>query len=144
MSSVGATQKTIYNIGSSKQQMKFATFAKNKDMHELSIASSIIEIAEDEVKKADAQKVLEIDLDIGLLGGVVIEAMEFAMDVAVKNTVLEDAKVIINQIPGMAKCQECGKEHEVEDLFSPCPNCNSYRNEIISGRELRIGSLIVE
>ena len=113
-------------------------------MHELSIATSIIDIAEEEVKKADAHKVLEINLDIGELAGVVIEAMEFAMDVVVKNTVLENANVVINKIPGMAKCYDCGKEHPVEDLYSPCPDCNSYRNEIIQGRELKISSLVVE
>lgn len=113
-------------------------------MHELSIATSIIEIAEDEVKKADANIVLEITLDIGSLAGVVIEAMEFAMDVAVNNTVLENAKVVINNIPGIAKCYDCGEEHLVVDLYSPCPKCNSYKNEIIQGRELKIGSLVVE
>ena len=38
-------------------------------MHELSIAKSIVEIAEAEVKKASAQRVEEIQLDIGRLAG---------------------------------------------------------------------------
>jgi len=113
-------------------------------MHELSIASSIIEIAEEEVHKAGATRVLKISLDIGALSGVVIEAMEFAMDVAVKNTVLELSEITINKIPGKAKCEDCGFEFPVEELYSPCTKCGSFRLKVTEGNELKIGSMYVE
>ena len=113
-------------------------------MHELSIAMSIVEIAEQNVRQANRSEVTEIELDVGKLSGVVFDALEFAMVEAVKDTVLENAKRKINCIPGKAKCNDCGCEFEVEDIYTPCPKCASFDNEVISGKELKVKSLIVE
>ena len=60
-------------------------------MHELSLAVNIVEIAEENAQSAGVQKFDEIVLEIGTLSGVVIEALEMAMDSAFKNSVLEHA-----------------------------------------------------
>jgi Zn finger protein HypA/HybF involved in hydrogenase expression len=58
-------------------------------MHEFSIAVSIIEIAEAEAQKAKAVKIKELILDIGTMSGIEFYALETAMEMAVKNTLLE-------------------------------------------------------
>ncbi len=113
-------------------------------MHELSIAMSIVEIAEENVQQSKLSKVTEIELDVGELSGVVFDALEFAMVEAVKDTVLKDAVRKINRIPGKAKCKECGCVFEVEDIYTPCPECASFENEVINGKELKVKSLIAE
>ena len=60
-------------------------------MHELSIAMNVIEIADEYAAKANATVVKEIEIEVGELSGVVLDALEFAMEVAVKNTILEQA-----------------------------------------------------
>lgn len=113
-------------------------------MHELSIAMSIVEIAEENIKQANLSKVTEIELDVGELSGVVYEALEFAMVEAVKDTVLQNAVRKINRIPGKAKCNDCGCEFEAEDIYTPCPKCASFDSEVINGKELKVKSLIAE
>jgi len=113
-------------------------------MHELSIAMNIVEIAEEESKKAGAVKVNEIELEIGKMSGIVIEALDFALMEAKKNSVLSNAKITINNIPAKAKCLDCDHEFDVEELFTPCPKCNSFKNEIIQGKELKVKRLIAE
>lgn len=113
-------------------------------MHELSIAMSIVEIAEENINQANLSKVTEIELDVGELSGVVFDALEFAMVEAVKDTVLQNAVRKINRIPGKARCNECGFEFELEDIYTPCPKCASFDNEIIKGKELKVKSLIAE
>ena len=61
-------------------------------MHELSIVHNILQIAIEEVNKTNAVKVDQIDLDIGILSGIEIEALDFAWRACTKNTVLEGAK----------------------------------------------------
>ena len=61
-------------------------------MHELSIVMGIIKIAEVEAEKAGAKNVDLIELEIGNLAGVEIEALDFAWTEAVKHTILENAK----------------------------------------------------
>jgi hydrogenase nickel incorporation protein HypA/HybF len=113
-------------------------------MHELSIALNIVEIAKENAQKAKSNSIKEIELVVGELSGVVYEALEFAMDEAVKNTILENAKRTIIRIPGKAKCDSCSHEFDLKDIYTPCPKCNSFMSEIIEGKELRVKSLIVE
>ena len=110
-------------------------------MHEFSIAQSIVAIAEEEVQKAAAKQVSEIELDIGKLSGVEIDSLEFVWDVAVKSSVLKHARHIIHHIPGKAKCLDCDIDFEMEQLFDTCPSCHQYFNDIVQGKELKIRSL---
>ena len=113
-------------------------------MHELSLAMNVVEIAEKEVRKANAKTVNEIEIEIGDLSGVVLEAMEFAMTEAVKNTVLNKSKITFHKVSARAKCLKCLTEFEVEDYYNSCPQCSSFENEIIQGRELRVLSLNID
>lgn len=113
-------------------------------MHELSIAMSIIEIAEENAKRENAAVITEIELDIGTQSGVVLDALDFAMQSAVQGTMLEKARVKINSIAARASCTKCQHEFYVEDIFTPCPECGNPFCEIIQGRELRVKSLKVE
>ena len=112
-------------------------------MHELSIVQNILEIANQEVSKAKASKVEEINLDIGMLSGVEMDALLFAWKACVPNTVLENAKRAINRISATAQCAACLHEFETEDYFAQCPACGDYLTELIKGKELKIKSLVV-
>lgn len=113
-------------------------------MHELSIAMSIIEIADEYAANADAKVVNEIEIEVGELSGVVLEALEFAMEVAVKKTILENATCHYIQIPGIVRCKGCSHEFNTSNLHTSCPKCNSFEQEFVTGRELRVKSLIVD
>lgn len=112
-------------------------------MHEMSIALSIVDIANEEVANAGGGQVSEIILEIGQLSGVIVDALDFVWSEAVKDSVLEKAARKILLIPGKAGCMNCENEFEIHDLFDSCPVCNSNETNIIKGKELRIKSLIV-
>ncbi len=113
-------------------------------MHEMSVAMSIVEISEQELQKANAKQVNKLVLEIGTLSGIVLDALEFAMEEAVKSTPLQNAKREVVMIDAKARCLECRNEYKVDDLFSICPKCNSFKTEIIAGKEMKIKSLVVE
>lgn len=113
-------------------------------MHEFSIAISIIEIAEAEAKKADASAIKELVLDVGTMAGIEFFALDAAMEIAVKNTILDKAKVTVNKIQAKAKCTECKTEFDISQVYDPCPKCKSLYHEIQSGKELQIKSLVVD
>lgn len=112
-------------------------------MHELSIVMSIVETAEEKVKEHHAHVVEEIELVIGDLSGVESQALDFAWDSAVKNTVLQSAKRKIIHVPGKAKCLECDCEFDIKDQFDPCPLCGEPLLQIVQGKELQIKSMII-
>lgn len=112
-------------------------------MHELSIATSIIKITENEVDISIGEKVTEIILEIGKLSGVEIQSLHFVWELAAKNTVLEDSKITIFEPEGIAICAECDTEYKLEKIYDPCTKCNSPFKKIISGKELKIKKLII-
>jgi len=112
-------------------------------MHELSIALSIVDIAEEEVKKNEANEVVEIELEIGKLSGIEPYALDFAWDQAIINTVLEKAERKTLYIEARAICQDCGHEFNIYNVYDECPSCKSYIKELTCGRELRVKSLTV-
>jgi len=112
-------------------------------MHELSIVMSIIEIAEQQTKKANADSVDVIELDLGELSGVEEQAFNFAWQQAVKDTILSKAERVINKIPGEGSCMDCNAVFPVHQLYDPCPVCGKHLISILKGKELRVKSLVV-
>jgi hydrogenase nickel incorporation protein HypA/HybF len=49
----------------------------------------------------------------------------------------------IHTIEGKARCNKCGEEFPVQELFDPCPNCTGHSILILNGQELRIRSMVV-
>lgn len=112
-------------------------------MHELSIATSILKTAEDEVAKIKGKNVAEIFLEIGKISGVEISSLEFVWEACMKGSVLEKAKVNISEPEGLAKCAECSNEFKIVKIYDFCPECNSPFKEILKGKEMKISKLII-
>jgi hydrogenase nickel incorporation protein HypA/HybF len=110
-------------------------------MHELSIAKNIVEIASEQAKKNNLTEVDEIEIEVGRLSGVEIEALEFVLEIVTKQTILENSRTIITLIPGLARCLICSKEFGTDSFFSQCPECKGFNFQIIQGQELRVKSL---
>lgn len=112
-------------------------------MHELSIAMGILKIAEREAEKAGAKRIDLIELEIGNLAGIELDALDFAWSDVVKDTVLEHAVRKIDLIEGKGQCMECDHIFSLEHVYDPCPNCQNYLKGIIQGKELRVKALEV-
>lgn len=112
-------------------------------MHELSIVMSIVDIAQSQAQQAHAQAIEEIELDIGNLAGVELDALEFAWPQGVKNTMLEHAVKKINRIEGLASCSDCNNKFTIENYYDACPECGGHLIHILKGRELRVRSLVI-
>lgn len=113
-------------------------------MHELAIAHSIVQLAEQNARDNQAEEIEELELEIGSLAGVEISSLEFALQSAVKDTMLNNARIIRYDIPAEGRCGDCDAVFPVDTLFSPCPQCGSYCVTILKGKELRIKSIVVK
>jgi len=113
-------------------------------MHELSIAIGIVELAEKEAIKGGGTVIESIELEIGKLSGIEIEALDFAWPIAVRGTMLANAKRTVTSPPGRAKCADCGLIFDIENLFDSCPKCNSYLKDIFQGKDLKIKAITID
>jgi hydrogenase nickel incorporation protein HypA/HybF len=113
-------------------------------MHELSIALSIVDLAEEEARKANAVTISKVEVEIGTMAGIDTNALLFAWDSVVQGTMAQQSALVIHTIDAEAHCLECGKDFPAEHFFVQCPHCSSYRYQITKGKELRISSLMVD
>ncbi|OYU94668.1 MAG: hydrogenase maturation nickel metallochaperone HypA [Bacteroidetes bacterium B1(2017)] len=112
-------------------------------MHELSLVMSIIDIAQQHALDADAHLIEEIELDIGTLSSVEMDAFDFAWSQAVKNTLLAGAIRKINRIEGKGTCLDCDAQISLQQVYDVCPQCGSHFINVLSGKEFRVKTLLV-
>ncbi|MDT7729718.1 MAG: hydrogenase nickel incorporation protein HypA/HybF [Actinomycetota bacterium] len=108
-------------------------------MHELSITQSVIDAV---VEKMDGATVKSVRLEIGKLSGVVPDSVRFCFDVICAGTMLEGARLDIDETPGRARCRDCDEEFPLNDMIMLCP-CGSANVEVLAGQQLRIKSVEV-
>ena len=110
-------------------------------MHELSIALSIIEGAEEEAARHRCQ-VIAVHLRLGPLAGVVKDALFFAYGLACRDTLLEGSRLLIEEVPVVVFCSQCNAERTLESIQSfSCPVCGAPAPEVLQGRELELVAL---
>jgi hydrogenase nickel incorporation protein HypA/HybF len=114
-------------------------------MHELSIAISMIELASEQAVLLGEKHVSTLYLKLGLLSGVVKEALIFSYQVACENTILAGSKLVIEEVPVVVYCSKCQIERTLESiqLFS-CPVCANPTYDILQGKEIEIVALEFE
>ncbi|MDZ7343467.1 MAG: hydrogenase maturation nickel metallochaperone HypA [candidate division KSB1 bacterium] len=113
-------------------------------MHELSIATSIVETVLQEIAQKKLPLVQTIAVRIGALSAVDPEALRFGFDAIISDTPLSKTKLEIELVPVRGKCRACGQEFAVEDFVFACPLCQSGEIEVTGGEELDIAYLEVE
>ena len=113
-------------------------------MHEMSIATSIVEIAEGEARKANAKIITEVEMDIGTISGIELDALNFAFMALKPKTMLKDAEIKINIIQAKSICEDCNHEFETENVYTLCPKCDSYKTTVLQGKEMKVKSILVD
>jgi len=111
-------------------------------MHELSIALSIIEVAEEQSELHGNARVAVVHLKLGPLSGVVKQALLSAYDLAREGTALQECQLQIEEIPIIVNCPTCGDKRSVVSIQQMCCSvCATPTAEVISGRELEVTAM---
>ena len=113
-------------------------------MHELAIASSLVESAELAARQAGAGRVTQVFLRLGALSGVSKEALLFSYDVAARGTLLEGSQLIIEDVPVAIYCESCRAEVRLPGIRLRCPRCGRLSPHIRQGKELEIVGIEIE
>lgn len=112
-------------------------------MHELSLLENVRDILEQHALTQSFTQVTKITLEIGKLSCVEPEALRFGFDVVMKDSLAENAELIITALKGLGLCRQCRQQTEMETLYDPCSHCGSPGLTITQGAEMKIKDLIV-
>jgi hydrogenase nickel incorporation protein HypA/HybF len=110
-------------------------------MHELAIASSVVEIA---CRHAGDRRVARVELRVGHLRQVVPDALTFSFELVAQGTVVEGADLVIQSVPAVGACRGCGTYTELRAFPLQCAACGGFELDIVAGEELDVESLEVE
>jgi len=112
-------------------------------MHELSIAASIVDLAQEEAERRGV-RVLAIHLTLGALSGVVRESLEGSYEMVAAGTTLEGSRLVIHEQPLVVFCPACSQPRQLVSIQSLiCPECGTPAGEVLEGRELQVTALEV-
>ena len=113
-------------------------------MHELSIAMGIVDAALDEARQRGVQ-VTAVHLRLGVLSGVVKDALLFSYEVACQDTPLQGSRLLVEDVPVTVYCPQCKAERELASVQSfACPECDTPTMDIRRGKELEVYALEVQ
>lgn len=113
-------------------------------MHELSIMQSALNQALSEARRAGAARVHQIRLRIGVLSGVVPDALRFAFEAIAPGTAAEGAALEIEEVPARFWCAPCRREFVSANFYSECPDCGVPSGNLRAGREMELCSMEVD
>ena len=113
-------------------------------MHELSIAMSIVELAQEEAERRSVQ-VEAVHLKLGALSGVVKEALLSCYDMVCEDTPLKGSRLIVEDVPVIIFCPSCQGQRTLNSvqLFA-CPDCGTPALGIVQGKELEVVALEIK
>ncbi len=112
-------------------------------MHELSIAMSIVEMAQEEAERRGIQ-VCAVHLKLGRLSGVVKEALLSSYEMACFDTPLAGSQLVIEEIPIVVFCPNCKAERPLSSMqLFCCSECGTPTAEVVHGKELEVVALEV-
>jgi len=113
-------------------------------MHELSLAESMVRELTSYVEKEKIKKVVSVTVIMGKFSGVQKEPFEFAFPIVTEGTVLEGCELNIELQPGVVKCDDCGKDTQLDVPLVKCSNCESRNVKFTHGKEFLIKSMEIE
>lgn len=113
-------------------------------MHELSIASAVLDAVRAEAARHPAARVRTVGLRVGELAGVNGEALRFCLEALVRETELSETVMEIMPSPRRHRCRCCQETFAVTDYQCACPSCASAKTDCVGGEELELAFLELE
>lgn len=113
-------------------------------MHELSIAMSIVEMAGEEAQVRNV-RVSAVHLKLGMLSGVVKDALLSSYGIACEGTPLEGSQLVIEEVPIEVFCTTCNANRALASMqWFICPECGATTPTIVHGKELEVTALEIQ
>jgi hydrogenase nickel incorporation protein HypA/HybF len=102
---------------------------------------STLDLAQEQARQSGATSIHSLRMRIGLLSGVVADALRFAFEALRQDTLAASATLEIEEVRPACWCAGCQTEFEVNDYIYECPRCHRPSADLRRGREIALVSL---
>lgn len=113
-------------------------------MHEIGVLCQAVKEVDRIAAENSIPHVDGIVLEIGELTGMLPYFFEEYYDMVTDDFPrLRGSQLMIDTVPGIGKCQDCGTEYNVAQQEGMCPKCGSRRKTILSGMKFMIKDIVI-
>lgn len=113
-------------------------------MHEASIMECTLETACAELRRAGGGAITRLTMRVGVLSGVVPDALSFAFEALKKGTAAAGAALRIELVPAVFRCLDCEACPELTELTYICPTCHGPMVVDHGGDQLELSQLEIQ
>ncbi len=111
-------------------------------MHEYAVAEKILHAVLNKAKEENAKKIVKIEITANKLTHINEDEFKFSFNILSKNTIAENAEIVIKYSRGKILCKDCNKEYSVEHFLGRCPECSSSFVELVD--EIVVSGIKIE
>ncbi len=110
----------------------------------MALVSSLLDQVEQLMTRHEAQHVSSIRVSIGEFSGVDYELFQSAYEIFVDGSRARGARLKLELVPLVARCNSCGHEFTVSRYRFQCPTCEHSDVRVLRGEELVLEQVILE
>jgi len=90
-------------------------------------------------------RVAAVHLKLGMLSGVVKEALLSSYEMASADTALAGSQLIVEDVPIIVYCPSCQEQRQIKSAqWFCCPECGTPTSEVVQGKELELVALEIQ
>ncbi len=113
-------------------------------MHEVAIATRVVEHVLEIARGQQAVHVETVELEVGTLQLVVPEALEMAFVACAHGTLLEGATLKLVGVRPQAECRTCAARYEPAVDNYRCPECGAADAMVVAGNDIVLKSVTLQ
>lgn len=113
-------------------------------VHELAIAMEIVRQASEIARQHRAERVDEIEVQVGVMRLVQEEALQMSFQAAREGTPAANARLIMTEEAVAAECNSCGGRFAPELDNFICPTCGQANVRVVAGNDIILKSLVCQ
>ncbi len=115
-------------------------------MHELGIMMKVLDVALRVAEENGAKEVTEINIDLGIMSGIVPKHAQKFFELIAKDTVAANAVLNFYDVPARFVCRDCGFRMAVNkpDVEFHCKRCGSGNLFLEDGAGFHMTSVAVK
>ena len=111
-------------------------------MHELGVVRKVAQIAEEAAQENGIEKLYSVKVRIGEVSTIVEELFADCWNYfRVRSKVLENCELIIESVPALTYCENCGTTYPTVRYGKTCPHCGSGHTYLLQGTEVEVSEI---
>lgn len=113
-------------------------------MHEYSLVRSLLRQVAVIVQEQGGAMVRLVRVRVGTFAGVEPGLLEIAFQELVRESPFPDAKLVLDEVPLVGRCEDCLHFWELHNFSFQCPRCEGRQIRVISGDTIELVELELE